>query len=196
MINYFRIIVYYKIFLISVAVFLLFLGSNIIVQSLKFDSIFIVLGNFAIAFIVAKILTSRQKKDEISLDHCIKDISELLNLLQEIKDDIQEVGQKAEKSNIKFLNKSLNTKTNTVNINMKKREIVSKVSIFEQLIGMLENHTLIDPSNIDRIKSIFTSFEDDIMGTDSIKEQWFDSHLKLQRHLLIMKSDVSKKFRQ
>ena len=166
------------------------------IKTVKVDSIFIVLGNLVIAIIVAKILTSRQKKDEISLDHCIKDISELLSLLKEIKEDIQEIGQKSKKSNIKFLNKPLNTNTKNIDNDIKKREIVSKVSIFQHLIGMLENHALIEKSNIDNIKSIFASFEDDIMGTSTIQEQWFDNHLKLQRHLLIMKSEVSKKFRQ
>lgn len=74
---------HYKIILLSFASILVLALSGSIGE-FKYEPFVIVFGNFIIVFFITKTLTSNQKKEEISLDHALSDVSELLELLQEI----------------------------------------------------------------------------------------------------------------
>jgi len=170
-----RYLLYYKLILLSL-VSVIMLGQILSKKTLELitPSLIIVAGNILIAFFITRYFTSKQKKDEVGLDHCLQDISEILEHLQKIKEDISSLNKNADND---------------------KKEVVSNFSILKELINMLNNYSLVDKEQLKIIKGILANFEENITGTKIIADEWYDNHLKLKRHLLITKSSVSKKFR-
>lgn len=178
----------YKIILLGFASLAVMMSSSCVGNHIKLDTIVIVTGNLFIAFIVTKYLTKRQKKDEIALDHAIKDIIELITLSKEIKEDIHAYINKIKKPDDKTTNITETSK-------YIKKEFMSKLSLLEQSVEMLTEHKLINHEDVQKIQEIYTVLEENITGTATISDDWFDTHLKLQRNFLILKNNVSKKFR-
>lgn len=131
-----------------------FIGSFKINLEFKLDSIIVLLGNFLIAIIITGYLSKKHKKDEIELDHCIKDISEILIMMKEIKEEIY----------IFINDKNLNIEEK----NSLRKEIISKSSLIEELITMLKNHSLVNEDELNSIKSIYKQLEITLTESGSI----------------------------
>lgn len=169
-------IIKYKFFFLSSLLIIMFIDKTNIEMTYKLDTVIIVVGNILIAVGVTNFLTQKNKKNEIGLDHCIKDISEILVLLKEIK---------IETSTLESVPPFETTK-----------EILSKISILEQLILMLENHTsLVREDDLKKVIEIQMELESVFTEKKEIQNNWFDTVLKLQRHLLLMKSNIVKEYR-
>jgi hypothetical protein len=187
---------HYKIILLSFAsiVVLALSGS---VGEFKYEPFVIVLGNFIIAFFITKTLTSNQKKEEISLDHALSDVSELLELLQEIKRDIKEYSELLIIENKNVLYYSLvPQKTSKSTLETQMAEIISKLSIFTQLVSMLSYHTLVNQNDTRILAELQKRLENDVTQTTSINKDWFSTQLKLHRALLATRKNVSINFRK
>lgn len=187
---------HYKIILLSFAsiVVLALSGS---VGEFKYEPFVIVLGNFIIAFFITKTLTSNQKKEEISLDHALSDVSELLELLQEIKRDIKEYSELLIIENKNVLYYSLvPQKTSKSTLETQMAEIISKLSIFTQLVSMLSYHTLVNQDDTLILAKLQKRLENDVTQTTSINKDWFSTQLKLHRALLATRKNVSINFRK
>lgn len=177
----FKYLVIYKISFLTIVLIIIFISSFNIKLDFKLDSIIIVFGNFIIAMIITGYLSRKHKKDEIELDHCIKDISEILIMMKEMKNEIYTL------NNDKDLDKSKKESL--------KKEIISKSSLCEDLITMLQNHSLVNNDELESIKSIYKQLEETLTNSQLINDEWFDKILKLNRHLLKLKSSVIKKYR-
>ena len=187
---------HYKIILLSFAsiVVLALSGS---VGEFKYEPFVIVLGNFIIAFFITKTLTSNQKKEEISLDHALSDVSELLELLQEIKKDIKEYSELLiiENKNVLYY-RLVPQKTSKSTLETQMAEIISKLSIFRQLVIMLSYHTLVNQNDTLILAELQERLENDVTQTTSINKDWFSTQLKLHRALLATRKNVSINFRK
>lgn len=187
---------HYKIILLSFAsiVVLALSGS---VGEFKYEPFVIVLGNFIIAFFITKTLTSNQKKEEISLDHALSDVSELLELLQEIKRDIKEYSELLiiENKNVLYY-RLVPQKTSKSTLETQMAEIISKLSIFRQLVIMLSYHTLVNQNDTLILAELQERLENDVTQTTSINKDWFSTQLKLHRALLATRKNVSINFRK
>lgn len=75
-------------------------------------------------------------------------------------------------------------------------EIISKLSIFTQLVSMLSQHTLVDKKDTSILAELQEKLENNVTQTTSINKDWFYTQLKLHRALLATRKHVSINFRK
>lgn len=145
--------------------FVLILIVNIfdISFNLKIDSLVMVLGNFTIAYYIAKKITKSQKTEELKINNCFKELDYLQQLITELKNGIK-------------------TKC--------EHDITRGISLIMLQIELIKNYSFVPYEIQEKIFNQFKLLEKQLTGEDTIDEGYMFSILQIERTILNIKSKI------
>lgn len=134
--------------------------------SIKFDTILMVIGNFAIAFYIASAINKRLKNEELQINNCFKELDFLQNLLSEIRKSV-------------FDN---NTETQD--------NITRLMSLIVLQIELIKKYDYIGQIHKDRLFDQYYNLNKNLTDSDTIDQNYKMSLLQLEREILNIKSSI------
>jgi len=130
--------------------------------NVRLDSIILVLGNFAIAYYIAKKITKLQKTEELKITNCFKELDYLQKLIAELKNEISK----------------------------KERDLDRIISLIMLQIELIKNYNFISEKSQNKIFAQFIHLEKQLTGENDIDEGYKFSLLQIERSILRIKSEI------